>query len=180
MAFPVSAELSSAAAWRGRRGLRQFSLVGLKINALNWTVAQTKSSGRARLVGAHPSPANTYWAEFCCDSHKRQDQSISSLRQLKSDLVQAKMPSFVLPTCWSCWLEWTWPGGHLGDGTAHLHTPGHHSEMHPWQQDPEPLDDADSHSYPLLNSSRERCIWDFGTNSDDISEKLWESAEVWN
>lgn len=57
MAFPVSAELSSAAAWRGRRGLRQFSLVGLKINALNWTVAQTKSSGRARLVGAHPSPA---------------------------------------------------------------------------------------------------------------------------
>lgn len=47
----------------------------------------------------------------------------------------------------------TCPGVGVGDSAEHLHSPGHLSEMHPWQQDPEPLEDADSHSYPLLNSS---------------------------
>lgn len=116
MAFPVSAELPSVPAWRGRRGLRQFNLVGLKINSLSWRAAQTKSSGRA-CAGGSPSPT---CAEQNCDvSHQREEQSISSLRQLKSDLAQAKMPSFVLSTCQSCWLEWICPGVGLGDSVGH-------------------------------------------------------------
>lgn len=81
---------------------------------------------------------------------------MSSLRQLKSDLAQAKMPSFELPTCQSCWLGWICAGVGLGDSAGPLQTPVRctHGSSILWKMLTHSL------SYPLLNSARQQL---FGT-----------------